>query len=193
MATGIFTKRLNGLTITTGDVICTSDGGGELMKGEFWRLVGKLIPGEVDHIVLYLGPEGRCVEAGAKGRVILFEVPGQEWEPDQMATQRGLVDELYGVAYPLAKANLSQDEEENARRAVAEYCLAQVGKPYNLNFLNSGTDQAFYCSQLAYKAYLEIGLDLNTNIGVPPIPLTESIIFPQEIYSGCSHQRAPNP
>lgn len=193
MATDIFTNRLNGLTITTGDLICTSDGGGELMKGEFWRLVGKLIPGDVDHIVLYLGPEGRCVEAGAKGRVILFEVAGQEWEPDQMAAQRGLVDELYGVAYPLAGANLSQDEEERARRTVAEYCLAQVGKPYNLNFFNSGTDQAFYCSQLAYKAYLEIGLDLNTNIGVPHIPLTESIIFPQEIYSGCSHQRAPNP
>jgi hypothetical protein len=192
MASQIFRNNFNYLNVTTGDIICTSDGGGELGKGEFWRLVGKLIPGAVDHIVVFLGPGGRCVEAGAKGSVILFEVPGQGWDPDQMVGQRGLVDELYGVAYPLAKANLPEKEEEEARRAVAQYCLAQVGKPYNLNFLDSGTDKAFYCSQLAYKAYLQIGLDLNTNIGVPSIPFTESIIFPQEIYDGCSHEQSPN-
>jgi len=68
--------------VQTGDIICTTDGGGEIFAGQFWRLVGKLIPGEVDHIAVYVGPQGRCVEAGAKGRVItntgkgIPEIPG---------------------------------------------------------------------------------------------------------------------
>jgi hypothetical protein len=189
MAMSIFSAQINGLSLTTGDLICTSDGGGELIRGEFWRVVGKLIPGEVDHIVVFLGPDGRCVEAGAKGKVILFQIPGPTWKADRMLPQRGLIDQLYGTAYPLAERSLSQEAEEAYRRRVAKYCLDQVGKPYNLNFLNSGTDKAFYCSQLAYKAYLQVGIDLNTNLGIPSIPFTDSIIFPQEIYSSCVHQR----
>jgi len=47
---------VNGLKLRSGDLICTTDGGGELLVGQFWRLVGKLIPGDVDHIVIYTGP-----------------------------------------------------------------------------------------------------------------------------------------
>jgi len=36
--------------------------------------------------------------------------------------------------------------------------LRQVGKPYNLNFFDPETAKAFYCSQLAYKAYQSVGL-----------------------------------
>lgn len=66
----VYKYTINGLKLRTGDLICTTDGGGELFVGEFWRLVGKLIPGDVDHIVIYIGPGGRCVESGATGRVI---------------------------------------------------------------------------------------------------------------------------
>jgi uncharacterized protein YycO len=74
---------------------------------------------------------------------------------------------------------------------VADYCLAQAAanKPYNLNFFDPDTERAFYCSQLAYKAYIAHGIDLNTGQGVPDIPGTSSIVFPQEIWSGCQHQR----
>ncbi len=70
----IYSYEMNGLKLQTGDLICTTDGGGENIEGQFWRLIGKLIPGDVDHIVVYVGPGGRCVEAGAKGKVITFEV-----------------------------------------------------------------------------------------------------------------------
>ncbi|MFC1889195.1 hypothetical protein ACFL4G_05505, partial [Thermodesulfobacteriota bacterium] len=99
--------EINGLTLQTGDIICTVDGGDNVLGGEFWRLIGKMIPGKVDHIVIYVGPEGRCVEAGAKCRVIEFETKGPVWDAKKMKRQRGLIDTLWGVAYPLKGQNLS--------------------------------------------------------------------------------------
>lgn len=187
----VYEYTINGLKLRTGDLICTTDGGGVFLVGEFWRLVGKLIPGDVDHIVIYIGPGGRCVESGAKGRVIEFEIPGDTWDSDAMYSQRKLIDTLYGVAYPLAERNLSNDRENEIRGKVAAFCVkqAEAGKPYNINFLDSDTEDAFYCSQLAYRAYRNCGIDLNTNCGVPDIPGTESVIFPQEIWEGCVNRR----
>ena len=188
----VYEHTINGLTVRTGDLICTTDGGGKLLAGEFWRLVGKLIPGVVDHIVVYIGPGGRCVESGATGRVILFEVPGDTWNADAMHSQRKLIDTFYGIAYPLTGRNISEDQENGIRERVGDFCVkqAEAGKPYNINFLNSDTDDAFYCSQLAYRAYLTNGIDLNTNRGVPAIPGTETVIFPQEIWEACVNRRA---
>jgi uncharacterized protein YycO len=76
------------------------------------------------------------------------------------------------------------------RKAVAAYCLAQVGKPYNLNFLNSEREDAFYCSQLAYKAYQQIGIDLNTGLAMEQLPGTNAIVYPQEIWDGFPHRAA---
>lgn len=74
------------------------------------------------------------------------------------------------------------------RASVAAYVLAQVGKPYNLNFLNAETEESFYCSQLAYKAYQQIGINLNTGLTMEQIPGTNVIIYPQEVWSGFSHR-----
>jgi len=76
------------------------------------------------------------------------------------------------------------------RQTIAAYCLAQVGKPYNLNFLNAETEEAFYCSQLAYKAYQQIGINLNTGLAMEQLPGTNAIIYPQEIWNGFSHRMA---
>ena len=69
----IYTYTINGIPVQTGDIICTMNGKPNVLPGEFWRLVGRLVPGDVDHIAMYLGPDGRCVEAGALG-VSLFEI-----------------------------------------------------------------------------------------------------------------------
>ncbi len=184
--------RIQGLDVMTGDLVCTTDGGRTIGPGQFWWLVGKLIPGDVDHIAVYVGPQGRCVEAGARGLVVAFEVPAGTWDAAAMVPCRGFEDVLYGVAYPLAGRDLSPLREVDIRLAVANFCLAHAAKatPYNLNFLDSNTEQAFYCSQLAYKAYLPHGINLNTGKGVSKIPGTSSIVFPQEIWSGCVHNRA---
>lgn len=182
--------QLNSFPLRTGDLICTRDGGPANLSGEFWRLIGKLIPGEVDHIVIYVGPGGRCVEAGAKGRVIEFEIPGDAWNAQAMMPQRGpFLDAFYGVAFPLS--GWPSEQADPLREKVAAYCLKQAAlrKPYNLNFLNSRTEKSFYCSQLAYRAYLNVGIDLNTGKGIPNLPGTESIIFPQEIWNACDHVR----
>ena len=178
--------QINGLTVQTGDLICTIDGGGADLKGQFWRLLGKLLPGDVDHIVVYVGPGGHCVEAGPKG-VSAFDISGNIWDSEKMAGQRGeLIDEFYGIACPVGIKHLGEAEAAAIREDVARYCIAQLGKPYNIDFPDSSREDAFYCSQLAYKAYLRNGIDLNTRIGIPNIPGTESIIFPQEIWSGCA-------
>ncbi len=186
----IHTYQIEGITLQTGDVICTMNGKPDILPGEFWRLVGRLVPGDVDHVAIYLGPDGRCIEAGTRG-VITFDVPRGHWDTERMALQRGLLfDSFYGVASPLDVHGLAEEEEHEMRRTVAAYCLAQVGKPYNLNFLNAEIEESFYCSQLVYKAYQQIGIDLNTGLAMEQIPGTNAIIYPQEIWVGFSHRQA---
>ena len=186
----IHTYQVNGITLQTGDIICTMNGKPDILPGEFWRLVGRLVPGDVDHVAVYLGPNGRCVEAGAKG-VITFDIPRGEWDTERMARQRGLLfDTFYSVVSPLDLLGYSEDDECLMREAVSQYILKQVGKPYNLNFLNVETEEAFYCSQLAYKAYQTIGIDLNTGLAIEQFPGTNQIIYPQEIWEGFSHRKS---
>lgn len=184
---------INSLPVKTGDIICTTDVKLEIEPGEFWRLLGRLLPGEVDHVAIYIGPEGRCVEAAGLG-VVTFDLMGDTWVPRKMVKHRGrLFDQLYGIAYPLAGRGLSAEQDTQIRADVAQYCLAQAqaGKPYNIAFLDSDTENAFYCSQLAYKAYIRHGINLNTGKGVPNLPGTSSIVFPQEIWSACHVRKIP--
>jgi len=184
----MYTYQIESLTLQTGDIICTMNGKPDILPGEFWRLVGRLVPGNVDHVAIYVGPNGRCIEAGARG-VITFNVPNGHWNTERMALQRGLLfDTFYGVASPLDIHGLAEQDEYEMRNTVAAYCLAQVGKPYNLNFLNAETEETFYCSQLAYKAYQQIGINLNTGLAMEQLPGTNAIIYPQEIWSGFSHR-----
>lgn len=162
----IHTHRFNGIAVETGDILCTSDGTDYNWFGRFWQWVGYLVPGRIDHTILYVGPGGRCIEAGGKG-VIEFVMPGDHWDAPKVADIRLLHDTLIGVAYPLQGLGLSAAEEERIRMGVATYCLDQIGKPYNANFLNTVTDEAFYCSQLIYLAYRELGVDL----GVSPVQM----------------------
>lgn len=184
----VYTYQIEGLSLQTGDIICTMNGKPDILPGEFWRLVGRLVPGDVDHVAVYAGPNGRCIEAGARG-VITFNVPRGHWNTERMARQRGMLfDSFYGISSPLDELGLTEGEEFEMRSAVAAYCLAQVGKPYNLNFLNTETEEAFYCSQLAYKAYEQIGINLNTGLAMEQLPGTNAIVYPQEIWNGFSHR-----
>lgn len=190
MNTMIYTYQINGMTVQTGDVICTMNGKPDILPGEFWRLIGRLVPGDVDHVAVYLGPEGRCAEAGAKG-VITFDVPDGVWDTERMARQRGLLfDTFYGIVSPLDVLGYSEEDEIHLRAAIANYVLAQVGKPYNLNFFNAETEDAFYCSQLVYKAYQTIGVNMNTGLSMEQLPGTNQIIYPQEIWEGFSHRQS---
>jgi len=185
----IYTYQINGMPVQTGDIICTMNGKPNILPGEFWRMVGRLVPGDVDHVAVYLGPDGRCAEAGARG-VITFDVLNGVWDTERMARQRGLLfDTFYGIVSPLDVLGYSDEDEVNMRTAIAQYVRAQVGKPYNLNFFNPETEEAFYCSQLIYKAYQSIGIDMNTGLAMEQLPGTNQIIYPQEIWEGFSHRK----
>jgi len=184
----IHTYQIEGIPVQTGDIICTMNGKPDILPGEFWRLIGRLVPGDVDHVAIYIGPEGRCIEAGAHG-VIKFTVFNGEWNTEKMARRRGLLfDSFYGIVSPLDALGVAEEDEHEMRQIVAAYCLAQLSKPYNLNFLNSETEASFYCSQLAYKAYQQIGIDLNTGIAMEQLTGSNTIVFPQEIWNGFSHR-----
>ena len=120
----IYSYQINGIPVQTGDIICTTNGKPDILPGEFWRLVGRLVPGDVDHVAIYLGPDGRCAEAGAKG-VITFDVPNSVWDTERMARQRGLLfDTFYGIAAPLDVLGYSEEDEYHLRTAIAKYVLA---------------------------------------------------------------------
>lgn len=186
----IYTHIFNGLQVSTGDILCTRDGEESSLFGQLWRLLGKLVPGEVDHCLVYIGPGGRCIESGPKG-VIVFEMQGEVWDARPLFSRRWILDTFHGAAYPLASRGLSAGEEKRIRLEVASYCLElkAESKPYNLNFFDPQRDGAFYCSQLVYKAYLVQGIDLNTNLGVPAGVLG-AVVFPQEIWNACKHKLA---
>ncbi len=186
----IYTYQIENLFLQTGDIICTRNGKPDILPGEFWLLVGKLVPGDVDHVVIYLGPDGRCIEAGSRG-VNDFYMHNGIWEAEKMTAERGiLVDTFYGVSYPLDGLELSEEEEIHMRTKVAEYCVSHIGKPYNINFLNAESEKSFYCSQLAYKAYQQVGINLNTGLAMEQLPGTNKIIYPQEIWDGFEHRLA---
>lgn len=179
----IHQTTIAGLAVRTGDIICTQDGAGESLVGRLWAALGHFVPGEIDHVILYVGPGGRCVEAGARG-VIVFEVPDGPWSAERMADTRLLYDTLVGVADPLAARGLPPDEEERIRAGVAAYCLEQAvaNKPYNFNFFDPATDAAFYCSQLIYQAYLEHGVDLSRGEQDADVRDGVRLVLPQVIW-----------
>lgn len=178
----------DGLPVQTGDIICTQNGQPRSLAGQFWYAVGRLVPGEIDHVAVYVGPGGRLVEAGVGG-VIAYAMPGGTWDAVAARKARGMRDTLIGVAYPLTGLGLSPGEEVRIRESVAAFCLEQVGKLYNPIYPLVETDDWFYCSQLAYRAYQAHGIDLNCNRAVPRGPGLDQIVFPEEIWQACPHRR----
>jgi hypothetical protein len=189
----VYPFSLEGLPLLTGDVICTVNGLPGSVAGALWGSVGRIVPGQVDHCAVYVGPGGRCVEAGVNG-VIAFEMPGPSWDATGLRDTRGVLDRLYGVANPLAGRNLPEEDERRIRRGVADFCLeaAERHAGYNANFFMLDGDARFYCSQLIYRAYHEFGIDLNTDDGVPSGPVLGRIVFPEEIWNACVHHRSPH-
>lgn len=187
----VYSYQIAGLPVQTGDILCTAVGDESLVGGLLWRTFGAFVPGPIDHMALYVGPDGRCVESGTAG-VVDFDVSDRTWGARPMARERGwLTDTLYGVAYPLAGRGLPAEEETRIRNAVAAYCLAQAAadRPYNFNFLNSRTETAFYCTHLIYQAYLHSGIDLNSGRHFLGLEGPDGLILPQEIWEACMHRR----
>lgn len=181
---------IDGLPVRTGDVLCLRDGTDRTLYGRVWQAIGALVPGEVDHCVLYVGPGGRFVEANVYG-VSVLDMPGATWNAHALVRKRILLDSLVGIAYPLSGRGLQPAEEDRIRLAVANYCLAQAAanRPFNFDLFNANRPDRTYCSQLIAEAYRGEGIELDTNIGVPTAPIFAHAVFPQELWNGCVHRR----
>ena len=86
----VYDYDINGLPIQTGDIICTTDGPTAVgdARGLLWRVLGKFIPGDIDHIIIYVGPEGKCVEAGPNGIITVEALP--VWDSELTFQRRGM-------------------------------------------------------------------------------------------------------
>ena len=67
--------------------------------------------------------------------------------------------------------------------------LIEIDNGYYPEFPPATTRRLNSKGQLAYRAYRNCGIDLNSNWGVPDIPGTDTVIFPQEIWEGCVNRR----
>lgn len=100
--------------------------------------------------------------------MIEFQLKGHTWATERMHWQRGgLTGELYGATHPLWETTYSRHEQTRIRAAVAEDCRSQVTarRPYNWRSQDSEREDAFYCSQLAYKAYQPFDVTSTPNAG----------------------------
>ncbi len=76
-----------------------------------------------------------------------------------------------GVALtPLDAADLAGDVAivrvnvpKSVRRIAAENAKALVGAPFNYWYQNKTRTDAYYCSQLVWAAYTQVGVDLDSN------------------------------
>jgi hypothetical protein len=187
----LYRHTLNGLEVVSGDILFTRDGVPGSPFGQVWALLGRLLlPGDLDHCLLYAGPRGRCIESAARG-VRVFDMPGETWDSEPLAGERLLLDELVGAADPLAGRGLSPTEAARLRESVLAFCMGHAveRKPYNLNFFNPDTDGAFYCSQLVYRAYLHHGLDLRGPAPTDSHPILGRIVLPENIWNACHVKR----
>lgn len=184
----IFSYEMNDLPLETGDILCMMDGAEATWHGRVWTLIGGLIPGEVDHVLMYVGPGSRFVESGPSG-VITFEMPGPNWDSVSLRKQRGFLDRLHGVGYAVANRGLSLEEQVRIRRSAADYCLEQAAlrKPYNFLFTHPDREDAFYCSQLMYRAYMPHGINLK--VERPQILLPVKAIFPADVWRATGTRR----
>lgn len=181
---------IDGLPLRTGDILCLRDGSERSLYGRVWQGIGALVPGEIDHCALYVGPAGRFVEANVYG-VSVLDMPGERWDAHALVRQRILLDTLVGVVYPLAERGLACAEADRIRMAVADYCLAQANadKPFNFNLFNATNPARTYCSQLIAEAYGREGIELDSNLGVPTARIFKHAVFPQELWNGSPHRR----
>lgn len=46
---------------------------------------------------------------------------------------------------------------------LTDYALKQIGKNYNLNFIDKLTEESFYCTQLVWAAYKAAGIEIDFN------------------------------
>ncbi len=187
--TDIYDFSFDGLPVTTGDILCMTDGADGSARGTLWGALGAFVPGPIDHCILYVGPQGRCVESGAGG-VIAYEMT-PAWDARPFNSTRHLIDKIYGVAYPVAGRNLSAEQERSIRLGAAQFCLdqARARKPYGFRFRQPDNEDAFYCSQLVYVAYRKHGIDLSQHKNRGPISRMLRIVFPGTVWNSCVHRR----
>jgi len=148
-------NQLNTCDMQRGDILLSH------RLGALYVAQEALFNGYWTHAGIYVG-EGLITESS--GRIecspwwqpwtCLSPQPGVETHP---ILESGFWDATdWAILWP--SATVAQ------RDSAARYAMAQTGKPYNWDYLNKQTEDSFYCSQLAWRAYETQGIDLDSNL-----------------------------
>lgn len=157
-----------------GDPNVMLDGARRISKHpEFSRMMKQAQPGDIlvttynkDNDVISVATKGPfvhalvCVSAHPPEFIEAIGMTGDVKDPDSNKVLRSQMGEqgYDSMTYRLMRptANLSPHEADKAIKRAIAYCEAQLGKPYDYTFTDTNTtgmNDAFYCSELAYKAY----------------------------------------
>ena len=137
------------------------------------------------HSATYIG-NGQIAQAtgsGLQGVALADQVSSSSLYDAEWSTwwSTDLADYDWAVIRPRASASDKQ--------IVADYQLAQATKsdpevPYNLNLLDREREDAFNCTQLTWRSYMKVGLDLEFNTGhVSNFPGLSAVITADDLFS----------
>src|SRR4029079_5856877 len=93
----IYSHTFDGVTAKTGDILFTRDGEPGSVFGAIWKVLGYVLPGDLDHTALYVGPGIRFIESAARG-VVVVTMEGESWQGRQYGKERLLVDHLVCIS-----------------------------------------------------------------------------------------------
>lgn len=62
---------------------------------------------------------------------------------------------------------------------ISQYALSKIGFSYNADYINKSKEDSFYCSQIVYKSYKSIGIDIDFNNNEW---FDHGLVLPNDIY-----------
>lgn len=113
-------------------VVASLRNGDILVSNESWHLSNLTIPGRMNHAAIFFG--GYVYEAVAQGVVRVDPV---DWF---------MRKNEFAVCRPVWEGRIWH-------KKMHQFLLKAVGKPYDLMFGDTKTDQSFYCSELSWLAW----------------------------------------
>jgi alpha-tubulin suppressor-like RCC1 family protein len=148
---------LNVCDLQQGDVLLAHNGGIYTAAQE------ALFDGYWGHAGIYVG-DGVVVESygsvncgDVNSFLCLGGNPGVQARPMRLSSGESFSRaQNWAIMRPTATAQ--------QKATASQYAIAQIGKGYNWNLVDKERTDAFYCSQLVWRAYQTVGIDLDSNL-----------------------------
>lgn len=170
------------IMITSMNITSHAQSGGGAKKDSWHYNTGTSLPQEPNyckyHLLEKCKPGDILFEAkgnhGITGHCAIVE--GKFYDPIKKKHYIRIVE---GLSYGISRSVLDDDRLDNRagyiyriknaseiqKQAAIDFCISQLGKPYKFGFSKDHhpTLDVWYCSQLLWAGYKNIGIDIETN------------------------------